>query len=134
MSQTLSDERVPRRGGDDGAGRGGVLRVLLHAAAPETPTSRHLLDGVTRVELGRGDAPPVRAAGTLRLRVADPLMSTAHAALRRVDHAWVIEDLGSKNGVLLGGQPTRAAPLRTGELFELGHTLFTVDDPAAAPA
>jgi DNA-binding NtrC family response regulator len=132
MSQTLSDERVPRRGADGGAAGGGVLRVLLHAAAPETPTSRHLLDGITRVELGRGDAPAVRIGDTLRLSIADPLMSTAHAALRRVDHAWVIEDLGSKNGVLLGGQPTRAAPLRAGELFELGHTLFTVDDPAPA--
>ncbi len=131
MSQTLSDERAPRRAGEDGAGRGGVLRVLLHAAAPETPTSRHLLDGITRVELGRGDAPPARSGETLRLSISDPLMSTAHAALRRVEHAWVIEDLGSKNGVLLGGLPTRAAPLRAGELFELGHTLFTVDDPAA---
>ena len=136
MSQTQSDER-PRRGAGDGGGAGGVLRVLLHAAAPTAAISRHRLDGVTSISIGRGDAGARRDGDTLHLAVPDPLMSTAHATLRRVADTWVIEDRGSKNGVLVGGQPTRASALPAGELFELGHTLFALDRqvlPHGSPA
>ncbi len=37
------------------------------------------------------------------LDVADPTVSRRHAALRRGDGAWAIEDLGSRNGTWVNG-------------------------------
>ena len=41
---------------------------------------------------------------------------------------WVLEDPRSKNGAVIAGRPTRCAPVRIGDLFELGHTLFRLDE------
>lgn len=51
-------------------------------------------------------------------------MSSKHARLTKLLRRWVIEDMGSKNGIHVNGvQQTRAA-LADGDLLELGHTFF----------
>ncbi len=130
VSQTLSNVYRGRHRGDSAVG-GPVLRVLLHAWAPLHPTSRHRLDDVDVVELGRGPAGVERdRAGelrVLRLRVPDPMMSSDHGRLRRDGTTWLLDDPRSKNGAVVNGRPTRCAPILDGGLFELGHTLFLFD-------
>ena len=136
VSETVSN--VYRDRGRRGAGgaRSPVLRVLLHAWQPGAPTSRHRLDAIDVVELGRGEAGAVRAVEggrrVLRLRVPDPRMSSDHGRLTaRADH-WLLDDPRSKNGAVVGGRPTRCAPVEVGDLFELGHTMVLLDDEDAS--
>ncbi|HTQ68542.1 MAG TPA: DUF3662 and FHA domain-containing protein [Solirubrobacteraceae bacterium] len=53
----------------------------------------------------------------------DAGVSRHHAELRPDGDAWVLEDLGSTNGVLLNGRRIRGAqPLQDGDRIELGST------------
>ncbi|MFI5053118.1 MAG: FHA domain-containing protein [Acidimicrobiia bacterium] len=54
----------------------------------------------------------------------DSFVSTVHARIFRRDGDVYLEDLGSRNGTLLNGQPvTHAAPLRRGDQVQFGHTV-----------
>ena len=107
------------------------------------------LEHVDEVALGRADARRASRqdqSGVRRLSVGvdDAWMSGAHALLRRVLGSWTVEDLGSKNGILVGGRRCQRAELQDGDLLELGHTFFlfrsrvpakgeVVDSSALAP-
>jgi hypothetical protein len=53
----------------------------------------------------------------------DAGVSRRHAEIRPSHDGWTVEDLGSTNGVLVNGQPTRGAqPLQSGDRVELGST------------
>jgi pSer/pThr/pTyr-binding forkhead associated (FHA) protein len=70
----------------------------------------------------------------------DQFASRRHAEIRQEDGAYLIHDLGSKNGVLVNGQRLEAgavAWLEDGAEIQLASTLFRFHDPAAtvtAPA
>ena len=51
-------------------------------------------------------------------------MSKEHARLAVVDHQWVIEDRGSRNGTLLDGGRIHRHALADGAVIELGRTAF----------
>jgi hypothetical protein len=54
----------------------------------------------------------------------DSYVSTVHARIFRRDGDVYVEDLGSRNGTLLNGQPvTHAAPLHRGDQVQFGHTV-----------
>ncbi len=135
MTQTLSNVYRDRGPRDPGGPRRPVLRVLFHAWRPAQPTSRHRLDDVDAIVFGRGDAAAIRAVvdgrRTLTVRVPDPMMSSDHGRLIAAGDHWLLDDPRSKNGAVVGGRPCRAAPVRPGDLFELGHTLFLLDDEEA---
>jgi CheY-like chemotaxis protein len=61
------------------------------------------------------------------VRLADPLVSRRHCSLTlREGRVW-IEDLGSRNGTRLNGQPLEEAlPLDDGDQLEVAHLLFRV--------
>jgi sigma-54 dependent transcriptional regulator, acetoin dehydrogenase operon transcriptional activator AcoR len=106
------------------------LYLLLECDRPLAGSTRHELSGLGTVELGRGDARRIlrtgeSGEGKLELQLPDGLMSSAHARLTRIVGRWVIEDLGSKNGTVLNGEPQRRAVLSHGDLFQVGHSLFT---------
>ena len=129
-----------RRGGRHTGDRRPVLRVLLLAGRPFDPPSRHLIDGVDQIEIGRGPRAATRQRGgglaRLVLRVPDPIMSAEHGRLVRAHGQWILDDPDSKNGSVVAGRPTRSAPVHPGDLVELGHTLFVLDEealPADAP-
>ncbi len=112
--------------------RPALVRVV-ECDRPHEPSSRHLLDEVDVVELGRGEREVSRDGRRLILRVPDPHLSINHARLTRDGDAWSLEDTGSKNGCLVNGAPTRRGPLAAGDLLELGHTCFLFSHLAAAP-
>jgi hypothetical protein len=54
----------------------------------------------------------------------DSYVSTVHARIFRREGDVYVEDLGSRNGTLLNGQPlTHAAPLHRGDHVQFGHTV-----------
>jgi hypothetical protein len=61
--------------------------------------------------------------------VDDPNISRKHAAVHRSGSSWVIEDLGSTNGVLVNGRRIGAAqPLNPGDRIELGTSVLTYEE------
>src|SRR5262249_2900825 len=100
--------------------------------------------------IGRGD-PRRTDAGDGRVFVDDPWMSGRHAQLTPLERpagpvgtesSWrlstpgrfVIEDLGSTNGVLVNGVPSTKAPLLHGDLVETGRTFWIyVEESASDP-
>lgn len=68
--------------------------------------------------------------------IADRQVSRAHAVVRRQGDAYVVEDLSSKNGTWLNGQPlVRPATLRDGDEISVATRakLYFVDAEATAP-
>jgi transcriptional regulator of acetoin/glycerol metabolism len=103
------------------------LVIALDCARPLSPPVRLLLDGPA-VMLGRG---PCRtwsrsADRSLRVELPDGWISSRHARLARcrvTEHAWTIEDSGSKNGTSLNGvRVVGPTPLHDGDIVEVGNT------------
>ena len=64
------------------------------------------------------------------LAIPDDDVSREHAAFERAADGIVVRDLGSKNGVEVGGQRVVGARiLRDGEIVRLGETRLRVVDP-----
>ena len=117
------------------------LFLVLEAHRPLAAPARVHLAEVSEVVLGRGAPRAFELDNDGRhvsVRLDDPRMSSKHARLTKLLRRWVIEDMGSKNGIHVNGvQQTRAA-LADGDLLELGHTFFIFRDAvpyeAGAPA
>lgn len=107
-----------------------VLYVLLLAGQPLAPPSRHLLDGVDTIAFSRGPRAARRDGTRLTIAIPDPVMSSDHGRVVATASGWLLEDPRSKNGAVVAGRPTRCAPLRPGDVFELGHTLFQIAEVA----
>jgi len=94
-------------------GRGpGHLKIL-------EPASRHGESFALDDELTVG-----RGGGCGIVLADDTSVSTVHARVFRRDGAVFIEDLGSRNGTLLNGEPlVHAAQLRRGDQVQFGQTV-----------
>lgn len=106
-----------------------AIYLLFDADHPLAPSSRHRLDGVSEVEIARGEARGfarelVGGRPRLLLRVADPRVSRPHAFLRRDGDRWLIQDTRSTNGIRINGALHREALLDDGDVLELGHTFL----------
>jgi len=140
MDRSLDDieETLPRRASGSPTPSGRVSAVLFVAFFCDTPLevpSRHHLDRLSLVTLGRGRSRLVQrdlAAQRLDLTLPDPWASTEHARLSRSGSTWLIEDRGSRNGVRLNGRSVTSQVLADGDLIELGHTLLYYRQGAAA--
>jgi DNA-binding NtrC family response regulator len=92
-------------------------------------SARYSLAGLSEVEIGRGakrDA-ELRSAGATRkllVRIPDRRISSVHARLVKTEGTWLVEDSGSRNGLLVNGVLERRASLADGDVFELGHSFF----------
>ncbi len=110
------------------------MRVLGYQR-PHVAGSRHRIDGLVEVVIGRGEEDrAVRDARALALQVADQTMSQRHARLTPAGATWTIEDLGSRNGTFVDGTKVERADLTDGALVVLGGTAFTVRALAASGA
>lgn len=143
---TVASEPVTETLDDDW--KGGVVPTALPApllfrviegARPCAGGSRHALDGVGLVTIGRGRSFSVERRNVggqtqLELRIPGGFMSQTHAFLRRSPGGdWLIEDAGSKNGTFVGGRRVNQALLRDGDVVELGHTFFILRTSAPCP-
>jgi hypothetical protein len=96
------------------------LQVFAHAKGP----TRFDLD-VPCAVIGR--------ESQCEIVIDDPLASRRHAqVLRNPDGQFMVEDLGSKNGILVNGKKLARAALRDGDVVRIGRTeiLFTTGEPA----
>jgi hypothetical protein len=59
------------------------------------------------------------------IMLEDDWVSAEHLRLRRLQGAWLAEDLGSTNGTRLNGRPLKgAARVRAGDVLDLGRVKF----------
>ncbi len=67
--------------------------------------------------------------------VSDATVSKDHAEIMWQGSAWLLHDLGSRNGTRVNGvSATTPLPIRSGDLIEVGHVSMRVSDEPAAPA
>lgn len=85
------------------------------------------------IDLPQGETLIGRSA-TCQVTLDDPLVSREHARIRIHGKSAVLEDLGSRNGVQLGGKPiTGASSLKTGDRIRIGtQELVFLELPATA--
>lgn len=104
-SETESAVRnVPLRARED---RLGVLNIL---SGELSGSSYRLNKG--RVRIGR--------AAENDIVLADPKVSRFHAEIERIREGYVLRDLGSTNGTLIGGRRVRERLLENGDILSLG--------------
>ncbi len=100
--------------------------VKLHVVPVQGEPFEHPFDGETLV-LGR--------ASTSDLVLEDRFLSRNHSRIFRDGDRLMIEDLGSRNGTLLNGQPVHAPqPLGPGDVVKIsGSVISVLEAGAAAP-
>jgi len=107
------------------------LFVVLEGGRPLAGGARYALDGVTEVQVVRGDRRAARVephanGAQLTLELPSPVLSRVHARLRLSSAGWAVEDAGSRNGTYVNGQRVGQADLHPGDLVEVGHTFLTI--------
>ena len=70
------------------------------------------------------DALSVGRSSGLDVHLDSEEVSRNHARLGRVDDEYVIEDLGSRNGIYLNGLKVHSAVLRDGDELQLGDVFL----------
>ncbi|MFO0585580.1 MAG: sigma 54-interacting transcriptional regulator [Anaeromyxobacter sp.] len=109
------------------------LVLALQADRPLAGGVRLALDGLEEVRLGRSPERTLRQDGrALEVGLPDTRVSSAHARVTRGARGWLVEDLGSKNGLAVNGKAVARAPLEDGDLLELGRTFLLFRSFAAA--
>jgi CRP-like cAMP-binding protein len=58
------------------------------------------------------------------ITLPDPTTSRNHARVILTDGKWVVEDLGSANGILIAGQRVKRVVLKSGDTFKIGGVTF----------
>jgi len=97
----------------------------LDADRPLRAPIRFLLDGVTTVEVGRGDGVALEDRDRrLVIGLDDARVSGRHARLERAGDGFTVVDLQSRNGTFVEGARIDRVELRDGDLIEVGHTLL----------
>ena len=96
------------------------------AARPRRRQALLLVDG-KRLVVGPGGA-VIGRSRDCDVVLSDANVSRRHAELRPSGGAWVVEDLGSTNGVKLNGRRIEAATtLNAGDRIEVGTSALTFD-------
>jgi len=58
--------------------------------------------------------------------LADPTASRNHAKVHYDEGSWVVEDLGSTNGIIFNGERVEKITLSSGDSFQIGKTSFSL--------
>lgn len=58
------------------------------------------------------------------LKIPDPAVSRQHARLVMANGEWFIQDLGSSGGTIVNGQRITAAPVKPGDMIQIGTNIF----------
>jgi hypothetical protein len=96
-------------------------------AAVAAPAGRALLvGGGKRLVLG-GEKMTLGRSRDCDLVLDDPNVSRRHAEMRLTDDGWTIADLGSTNGIKVGGRRVAQARLSPGDEITIGLTRLTFE-------
>jgi hypothetical protein len=118
-----------------GARRQGYVcsSVFFRPGRHTTLTRFRLRFLLQEIDLPQGDTLVGRSANC-QVTLDDPLVSREHARIRIQGGVAVVEDLGSRNGVQVGGQPVdRSATLSNGDRIRIGtQELVFLELPANA--
>src|SRR5687768_14762441 len=109
------------------------LYVALSGGKP-IGGARWSLDGIDRIEIGRGAARTAKRDGRiLRVEIPDPWMSSAHLRFERERAHWLAVDAGSRNGILVNGAKQERAVVLEHDVVEAGRSFFLLrtHEPAA---
>ncbi|HKE13645.1 MAG TPA: FHA domain-containing protein, partial [Kofleriaceae bacterium] len=131
MSAEQSTVSFEEGGLEQAAGSVGAPRlvVALSWERPLVPGWRISLGSAGEVFLGRGTRRELRRSpGRLDVMLDDDALSRQHAVLRRVSGGWELEDLGSKNGTMVGGDYYMRTTLADGDVVEIGTTVLVFRD------
>jgi len=91
--------------------------VVIHAAASEKITERHVLDP--------DDGPHAAGRGsTCRIVIDSPAVSRQHASFERQGLLWRVRDLGSLNGTYVNDLRVHEHVLEHGDRIQVGDTIF----------
>ena len=109
------------------------LVVALDCERPTSSPSRHRLDEVAEVHIGRAARQACEREGTgskqiLRLSLSCERLSSSHARLKKHSGQWTLTDAGSKNGTFVDGVAVSEAVLRDGTVIEVGRMLLLFRD------
>lgn len=103
-----------------------LAEPLEERAQARRSTAAVVHDG-KRVVIGAGGAVLGRSR-ECDVMLADPNISRRHAEIRPRGGSWVLSDLGSTNGVAIGGvKVDRPRVLAPGDVIELGHSRVTFE-------
>jgi transcriptional regulator with GAF, ATPase, and Fis domain len=132
LFETLTKPIIDEPGSEEGA-LVPFLFLAFQADRPLAAPLRIALGSLDEVAVGRGASrelalAPASGGRAVTCRVADERISSRHARLARRGVGWVVEDLGSRNGTLVNGAAVASAPLRSGDIVEMGHTIFVFGD------
>ena len=82
------------------------------------------LDRVVIGRMGPGEHGVSFAKGAMTIACTDAWMSSPHAAMRPEGGGFVLEDMGSRNGIVVGGRRVLNHGLSLGDVFVLGRTAW----------
>jgi len=106
-------------------GAASEVRAPAPARATTAPDAYRLVIGRREVSLSAGENMLGREAGVV-VWLDSPSVSRRHARIVIANGKATLEDLGSRNGTRLRGQPvTSPVPLADGDTFELGSVTMT---------
>ena len=106
------------------------LFLVLEADRPLAGGARYCLDDIEEVAVGRGPErtatrTSVEGRNRLDIRASGPFLSKDHGTFRRDGDGWAVQDLGSRNGVMVNGTPIEApTKLAPGDIVALGRLFF----------
>ena len=110
MALETRDSTIEESDGSADAEPGLRTAIIWLRSDAETVTS--WLDGRDELVVGRDPNADVVLDGEL--------VSRRHARVRRTGSSWFIEDLDSRNGVSLNGEPIQQAALTNGDVLRVG--------------
>ena len=117
--QTETDEGSDKSAVEGGTAAISVEEARRHGLARET-VAFELESGTIPLE-GRGPWTIGRSEDNA-VTINEPNVSRKHARLSRLDNGFVIEDLGSTNGTLLGGAPIDRERIDDGDELTFGQS------------
>jgi hypothetical protein len=117
-----------------------VLKQLFSDAESQPPSRAATLTCLTGADVGRAftlaeACTDLGRGAEVSVRLRDMAVSRRHARILHQDGAFLLEDLGSPNGVYLNGKRVEApGALKEGDVIELGRTLLRFQAPMDEPA
>ena len=66
------------------------------------------------------------------ITLVDYNVSRTHARVSFQQGTWVVEDLGSANGIFFAGERVVSKPLRPGDIFQIGESVLTFMEEGAS--